>query len=106
LGFLTIKLRHEPALSCCEAALICDIVHELEAAPMGQNTKLIGTGMTGALVSITPVLVVLLGALGLTAWIGKLDYVLIPVLVASIGLVIFAVVRRKRACPAKTTQSP
>jgi hypothetical protein len=98
LGFLTIKLRHEPALSCCEAALICDIVHELEAAPMGQNTKLIGTGMTGA--------VVLLGALGLTAWIGKLDYVLIPVLVASIGLVIFAVVRRKRACPAKTTQSP
>jgi hypothetical protein len=85
-------------LSCCEAALICDIVHELEAAPMGQNTKLIGTGMTGA--------VVLLGALGLTAWIGKLDYVLIPVLVASIGLVIFAVVRRKRACPAKTTQSP
>jgi hypothetical protein len=85
-------------LSCCEAALICDIVHELEAAPMGQNTKLIGTGMTGA--------VVLLGALGLTAWIGKLDYVLIPVFVASIGLVIFAVVRRKRACPAKTTQSP
>jgi hypothetical protein len=85
-------------LSCCEAALICDIVHELEAAPMGQNTKLIGTGMTGA--------VVLLGALGLTAWIGKLDYVLIPVFVPSIGLVIFAVVRRKRACPAKTTQSP
>jgi mercuric ion transport protein len=106
LGFLTIKLRHEPALSCCEAALICDIVHELEAAPKGQNTKLIGTGMTGALVSIMPVLVVLLGALGLTAWIGKLDYVLIPVFVASIGLVIFAVVRRKRACPTKTTQSP
>jgi hypothetical protein len=30
LGFLTIKLRHEPALSCCEVALICDIVHELD----------------------------------------------------------------------------
>jgi mercuric ion transport protein len=72
----------------------------------GETTKLIGTGMTGALVSIMPVLVVLLGALGLTAWIGKLDYVLIPVFVAAIGLVIFAVVRRKRACPAKTTQSP
>ena len=80
-----------------------------EAAPMDQNTKLIGTGMTGALVSmlccVTPVLVMLLGALGLTAWVAKLDYVLIPVFVASIGLVIFAVVRRKRACPAKTTQS-
>ena len=38
--------------------------------------------MTGALVSIlccvTPVLVVLAGALGLTAWIARLDYVLIP----------------------------
>ena len=42
---------------------------------MDQNTKLIGTGMAGALVSmlccVTPVLVVVLGALGLTAWIGK-----------------------------------
>jgi mercuric ion transport protein len=74
-----------------------------------QNAKLIGTGVTGAVVSmlccVTPVLVVVLGALGLTAWVAKLDYVLIPVFVASIGLVIFAVVRRKRACPTKTTQS-
>jgi hypothetical protein len=37
-------------------------VHELEAAPMGQNTKLIGTGMTGALVSIMPVRVVLVAS--------------------------------------------
>ena len=76
---------------------------------MDHNTKLIGTGVTGALVSllccVTPVLVVLLGALGLTAWVAKLDYVLIPVFVGSIGLVIFAVMR-KRACPAKTSQSP
>jgi mercuric ion transport protein len=77
---------------------------------MDQNTKLIGAGVTGALVSmlccVTPVLVVLLAALGLTAWVAKLDYVLIPVFVASIGVVIFAVVRRKRACPAKTPQTP
>ena len=77
---------------------------------MDQNAKLIGAGVTGALVSmlccVTPVLAVLLGALGLTAWVSKLDYVLIPVFVASIGLVIFAIVRRKRACSAKMTQSP
>ena len=77
---------------------------------MDPNTKLIGTGVAGALVSmlccVTPVLVVLLGALGLTAWVAKLDYVLIPVFVASIGLVIFAVVRRKRACLPKTPQFP
>jgi mercuric ion transport protein len=76
---------------------------------MDQNTKLIGTGVAGALLSmlccVTPVLVVLLGAFGVTAFIAKLDYVLIPIFVASVGLVIFAVVRRKRACPGKLPQS-
>lgn len=40
---------------------------------MDQNTKLIGTGVAGALLSIlccfTPVLALLLGALGLTAFV-------------------------------------
>jgi len=77
---------------------------------MDRDTKLITTGVTGAVVSmlccVTPVLAVLLGALGLTAWVAKLDYVLLPVFVASIGLVIFAVMRRKRACADKTPQTP
>ena len=77
---------------------------------MDQNTKLIGTGVVGALVSmlccLTPVLALLLGAIGMTAFVAKLDYVLIPVFVASIGLVIFALVRRRRACPGKAPQSP
>jgi len=47
------------------------------------------------------VLAVLLGALGLTAFVAKLDYVLVPVFVASIALVIFALVRRRRSCAAK-----
>ena len=75
---------------------------------MDQNTKLIGTGAAGAVLSLlccfTPVLVVLLGALGLTALVAKLDYVLIPVFVASIALVIFALVRRRRGCAAKTPE--
>jgi mercuric ion transport protein len=73
---------------------------------MDQNTKLIGTGVAGALVAMlccfTPALVILLGALGLSAYVAKADYVLIPVFVASVALVAFAVVRRQRSCPTKT----
>ncbi len=75
---------------------------------MDQNTKLLGTGVAGALLSMlccfTPVLVIMLSALGLTAFVAKLDYVLVPVFIASIALVIFALVRRRRSCPAKTPQ--
>ena len=64
--------------------------------------------MAGALLSMlccfTPVLVIMLSAVGLTAFVAKLDYVLIPVFIASIALVIFALVRRRRSCPAKTPQ--
>src|SRR5438309_1725718 len=49
---------------------------------MDQNIKLIGTGVAGVLLSMlccfTPALVVLLTALGLTAFVAKLDYVLVP----------------------------
>jgi mercuric ion transport protein len=75
---------------------------------LDQNSKLIGVGAAGAALSmlccVTPVLAILLGALGLTAFVAKLDYVLIPVLIASIGLVIFALVRRRRSCVAKTPE--
>jgi mercuric ion transport protein len=75
---------------------------------LDQNSKLIWTGATAAVLSmlccVTPVLAVLLGALGLTAFVAKLDYVLIPVFVASIALVIFALVRRRRSCAAKTPE--
>ena len=75
---------------------------------MDQNTKLIGTGVAGALLSMlccfTPALVIMLSALGLTAFVAKLDYVLVPVFMTSIALVIFALVRRRRSCPAKTPQ--
>jgi mercuric ion transport protein len=74
---------------------------------MDQNTKLIGAGAAGAVVSllccVTPVLAVLLGAIGLTAFVANLDYVLIPVFVASVALVIFALARRRRSCAAKTS---
>jgi mercuric ion transport protein len=76
---------------------------------MDQNTKPIGTGVAGVLLSMlccfTPGLVILLSALGLTAFVAKLDYVLVPVFVASIALVIFALMRRRRSCAARTPQA-
>jgi mercuric ion transport protein len=77
---------------------------------LDQNTKLIGMGAAGAALSMlccaTPVLAVLLGTLGLTAFVAKLDYVLIPLFVASVALMIFALVRRRRSCAAKTRSQP
>ena len=64
------------------------------------NRKLLTTGIIGttvaALCCFTPVLVVLLGAVGLSAWLGWLDYVLLPALAFLIGLTIYAVWRRQR----------
>ena len=47
-----------------------------------------------ALCCFTPVLVILLGVVGLSALTGYLDYVLMPTLIVFIGLTIYAV-RRK-----------
>ncbi|MBI3402171.1 MAG: mercury resistance system transport protein MerF [Acidobacteria bacterium] len=64
------------------------------------NRTLLRTGIAGSVVAAlccaTPVLVILLGAVGLSAWVGWLDYALIPALVAFLGLTIYAL-RRRRA---------
>jgi mercuric ion transport protein len=57
---------------------------------------IIGTVVT-ALCCFTPMLVVLLGAVGLSAAIGWLDYVLWPALVLFLGLTVFALWRRRSA---------
>ncbi|MGF6862780.1 mercuric ion transport protein [Rhodobacteraceae bacterium MBR-64] len=62
--------------------------------------KLIATGIIGtvivALCCFTPVLLVLLGAVGLSAWLGWIDYVLLPALAFFIALTLYAVWRRQR----------
>ena len=64
------------------------------------DKTLLGVGIGGtviaALCCFTPLLVVLLGAVGLSAALGWLDYVLLPSLAFFIGLTIYAVYRRKR----------
>ena len=62
--------------------------------------RLLRVGVVGTVVAalccFTPLLVVLLGAVGLSAAVGWLDFVLLPALVAFLGITIFAVVRQRR----------
>jgi len=54
----------------------------------------IGTVIT-ALCCFTPILVVLFGMVGLSAWLGWLDYVLFPALAIFIAMAVYAVWRRR-----------
>ena len=62
--------------------------------------KLLMTGVIGtviaALCCFTPVLVILLGAVGLSAILGVIDYVLIPALIFFVGLTAYAIIRRSK----------
>ena len=62
---------------------------------------IIKTGVAGsvmvALCCFTPILVVLLGAVGLSAWLGWLDYVLFPALAVFLGIAGYGVWRRRQA---------
>jgi len=64
-----------------------------------KKSTLLKTGIVGsafaALCCFTPVLVILFGAVGLAAWVGYLDYVLMPALVFFIGLTVYAMWRKE-----------
>ncbi|KGB53366.1 Membrane transport protein MerF [Sphingopyxis sp. LC81] len=68
------------------------------------NRALFRTGVIGAVVAAlccaTPILGIALGAIGLSALVAKADYVLIPVLVASLGLIGIGLYRRNASAPA------
>ena len=63
------------------------------------DNKLIKTGIVGTIIAalccFTPVLVILVSAVGLSAIIGYLDYVLFPALAFFLLLTIYAVWRRQ-----------
>ncbi len=70
---------------------------------MPNDRALLRVGLIGAVVAalccFTPVLVLLLGAVGLTAALGWLDFVLLPALLGFLGIVAFALFRRSRRGP-------
>jgi len=76
---------------------------------MGDRT-LIATGVVGgtlaAICCATPLLAVVLGAAGLTAWLSKADYVLIPALLICLGLVGVGLYRRRATVEGCCDQGP
>lgn len=64
-----------------------------------KNQNLLRTGLIGTVVAavccFTPALVILLGAVGLSAALAWLDYVLFPALVLFVGITVYAVLRRQ-----------
>jgi mercuric ion transport protein len=64
-----------------------------------RDRTLIPTGIVGAVVAAvccaTPLLAIVFGALGLTAWLAEADYVLIPALILCLGLIGFSLYRRR-----------
>lgn len=77
------------------------------------DSALIKTGAIGAVVAAiccaTSVLVIALGAVGLSAWAGYLDYVLLPILALCIGLISYGLYRRRRSaatcCTSESTKT-
>lgn len=75
---------------------------------MADPKTLLRVGVIGtvlvALCCFTPILVVLLGAVGLAAFTGYLDVVLLPALAAFVALAIYAMQRQREArqCCAST----
>ncbi len=65
------------------------------------DTAILKTGIVGgaiaALCCFTPLLVILLGAIGLSAWLGWIDYVLLPSLAIFVGMIAYGLWRRHRA---------
>lgn len=65
------------------------------------RTGVIGT-VIAAICCFTPFLVVVLGAVGLSAWLGWLDYVLLPALGVCILIMGYGIYRaRRRDCGPK-----
>lgn len=63
------------------------------------DRKILITGTVGSVVAaiccFTPLLVVVLGAAGLAAWLGWIDYVLIPALVFFLGVTAYGFYLRR-----------
>ncbi|MBX9864557.1 MAG: mercury resistance system transport protein MerF [Hyphomicrobium sp.] len=81
-----------------------DIRRARQKADDVNSRALFRTGIIGAVVAAlccaTPILGLALATIGLSALAGKADYVLIPVLVASLGLVGIGLYRRNASTPA------
>ncbi|WP_340239549.1 mercury resistance system transport protein MerF [Sulfitobacter pontiacus] len=72
-----------------------------EAKTPDNQSRLLKVGLIGtviaALCCFTPVLVILFGAVGLSAMLGWFDYVLLPALAVFIGITVYALWKRRNS---------
>lgn len=63
----------------------------------------IAGSVIAAICCFTPILVIFLGSIGLSAWLGWPDYFLLPALVIFLGITVYGLWRRQRtaACCAE-----
>ena len=65
------------------------------------HRKLLGVGLGGSMLAavccFTPALALLLGAVGLSAWLAWLDYVLLPALILFLAITGYALAQRRKA---------
>ena len=73
------------------------------------SRRLLMTGIVGTIVAaiccFTPVLVVLLGGVGLSAWLGWLDYVLLPALALFLALTLYAGFKQRTLASSRDRQN-
>lgn len=76
-----------------------------------KDTTILRAGIIGTVIAAiccaTPVLVIAFGAIGLSAWVSGLDYVLLPALAVFLAMTVYGLWRRQRAaaCCADETQT-
>lgn len=74
-----------------------------------KDATILKTGIAGSVIAaiccLTPILVILLGAVGLSAWLGWLDYVLLPALVFFLGVTAYGLWPRQRAAACCSRQA-
>lgn len=70
-----------------------------------KDSTILKTGIVGSIIAaiccFTPVLVLLLGAIGLSAWLGWLDYVLLPALIVFLGITAYGLWLRQQAAASR-----
>ena len=73
------------------------------------DRTLLRTGVVGAVVAavccFTPILAVAFGLVGLTAWLGYVDYVLLPTFAFFVGLTVYALHRRRQTARGRDVDS-
>ena len=69
--------------------------------------RVFGIGIVGSLLAAiccTPVLAIVLGALGLSAWLAWSDYVVIPALLVFLAMTVYGLSRWRRANGSRETR--